>query len=132
MTQWNSDIEASVRAAGDYADLQMKEMLRPDATAVASFLRMTFRAVAGASVLTQACQDAGYKFSGPGFSSLQGLVDLAEANGSDSANKIKTVIRAETELKRVFKNDPAIQNTRTASDVLRRIGVAKTAGIQYP
>ncbi|MBI3441852.1 MAG: hypothetical protein HY052_08670 [Proteobacteria bacterium] len=133
MATWTPELEKLIRAVGEYAETQMKDILNPKASVIGTTLRALFRAVAsdGGKLVPKACRQAGYEFKGPGFSDLQGLVDLAEQNDSTAAEKIKKVISTQQKLTEAYHKDPSIKGTPTPADIFRRVKVGKRQGIQY-
>lgn len=133
MTEWTPNLEKLVRNVGDYVETQLKDLVDPKATAVATALRMSFRAATtGAHLLKQTYQEAGLSHQGSPRSMwedtrLKELVDIAEKNGSDAASKIKRGIAVVEQMK---KNANATGKA-TLSDSLRRIRQAKQQNIKF-
>ncbi len=133
MTEWTPDFENLVRKVGDYVEIQLKDLIDPKSTTIATALRMSFRAAAtGAPLLKQTYKEAGLSRRDPLHSMwedarLNELVKIAETNGSDAASKIKRGI-AVVEL---MKKGADTEGKATLSDALRRIGRAKQKDIKF-
>ena len=129
---WDSKLEENIRKVGDYVEMQMKDLVNPKTSAVATTVRMLFNAYAGGgSLMHKTCREAGYELHGPGFHGLQKLVDIAEDNGSDAAEKIKKVIAVEDAIAEAYRNNSAVRGKATPADILRRVKIAKQQNIQF-
>ncbi len=58
MTKWTPELEASIRAVGEYNEKQMKELLNPKTPVPVSALRIAFGSIKGTSVMKKACKEA--------------------------------------------------------------------------
>ena len=122
MPAWSPKIEKLIRKLGDYTDSQMKDLLDPKASAGGTALRAVFRGAAIGIPLRRRLKKEGLQFDDwlPG---LQKIVDLAEQNGSDAAEKIKKSIPVATQLNAEMKS---IQG-----GMLKDIRYEKSKGIAY-
>lgn len=92
MPQWNARTEQLIRDVGDYLDAQMRDLIDPKAGTIGTSTRMAFRhASKGQYLMDRAQAELGCKLE-DWNNSLQAVIDLAEANGSNAADKIKTVL----------------------------------------
>ncbi|MDE1152337.1 MAG: hypothetical protein PW788_07355 [Micavibrio sp.] len=92
MTEWTPKVEQLIRDVGDYLEAQMKDLIDPAAGALGTSSRMAFRhASNGQRLMDRAANELGCNLS-DWNGSLQKVVELAEANNSDAAAKIKRVL----------------------------------------
>jgi hypothetical protein len=126
MAAWNRALENTIRALGDYVENQMNDLVNPKASAAMTSLRMAFRSVArGLPLMHNACVRAGRKFNGDWIGDLRALTDLAEANHSDAAAKIRKALPLASEMIESFRKEKA-------TSILAMTRLAKKKGIQYP
>lgn len=127
MTEWNQKLETLIRKFAAYQDKQMRDAVNPKASAIASGLRMAFRAVAGGrSSYEKACQAAGLEasFDNAVFEkNIQQMIDLAAQNGSNAADKLKKALPVGQQLAKDFSAHP--------DDFLQNIKIAKQKNIKY-
>lgn len=89
MTQWTPELEARIHAVGKAMDKQMKDFVNPKSSVLGSGLRTAFISATRVQPrLKKAYKAAGLEPRGWETGS-QKLIDIAEQNGSDAADKIK-------------------------------------------
>jgi len=92
MTEWTPKVEQLIRDIGDYLEAQMKDLIDPSAGALGTSSRMAFRhASTGQRLMDRAEAELDCSLS-DWNGTLQKVIDLAEANNSDAAAKIKRVL----------------------------------------
>ncbi len=91
MHDWNPKVEKLIRDLGDYLDTQMKDLLNPRASMTGSALRTAFRAATAGKPLKRRMKEEGLA-SKDYKKAMQDLVDLAEQNSSNAADKIKRIL----------------------------------------
>jgi hypothetical protein len=122
---WTPELEARIRKVGDYVETQMKDLLNPGAGVTATSLRLAFRgATVGMVRMGDACMEAGIDWRGNWMGDLQKLCDLAGANNSDAADKIKKALPIAAQLTADFQ-------TEDARGIRAKVRLAKSKGIQY-
>jgi len=110
MTQWNPTTEQLIRDLGDYLDAQMRDLIDPKAGVFGSSTRMAFRhASKGQYLVDRAGAELGCT-PDDWHGSLQRIVELAEANGSKAADKIKNVLPLAKRIADEFGITPQSQN----------------------
>ena len=102
MTQWTPKVEQLIRDIGDYLEDQMRDLIDQKAGVIGTSSRMAFRhASKGARLIDRAQTELGCNINDPD-NSVQAVIDLAEANGSDAAAKIKKVLPLVKEIAKDF------------------------------
>src|SRR5690349_16024608 len=129
--KWGGDLEGEIRELGDYVEKQMKDLLNPKASVTGSALRIAFRAVVGTQMRDSIFRREGLDYTDFGLKprhgwmeDLQTLVDLAEANKSDAADKIKKALPVAKELTEAFNNEKV-------KGIRAKIRYAKAKGLTY-
>lgn len=126
MAPWTPQLETLIRDLGEYVDTQMKDLLDPKGNSFTTSTRLAFRhASTGASAMKNACREAGWEFKGEWLGDLKKLCDLAEANSSDSAAKIKKALPVANELTSLFSSDD------DSGSIRKKVKLVKAKGIQY-
>lgn len=125
MAQWTPELEERIRKVGDYVEKQMKDLLNPAAGVTGTSLRVAFRgATTGMVRMGDACMEAGIDFRGDWMRDLQKLCDIADANKSDAADKIKKALPIAAQLTTDFQAEDA-------RGIHAKVRLAKSKGIQY-
>ena len=92
MIQWTPKVEQLIRDIGDYLEDQMRDLIDQKSGVIGTSSRMAFRhASKGSRLLDRAQTELNCNINDPD-NSVQAVIDLAEANGSDAAAKIKKVL----------------------------------------
>jgi hypothetical protein len=108
MPSWNPDMEPHLRKLGDYLETQINDLLDPKTSVTGTSMRILFRTLStGMRAIDHACDKAGMDFTGDWLGDLKTLCDLAEKNGSKSAEKIRKALPVAEELSDLFKKEKA-------------------------
>ena len=132
MLKWSNELEHEIRDLGDYVEKQMKDLLNPKASVTGSALRIVFRAVAEGKPLLDNIKrfendSDDFLINRPRnnwLADLKMLADLADANGSNAADKIKKALPVANELTDAFKAEKV-------AGIRGKIKYAKAKGLAY-
>jgi hypothetical protein len=126
-----ADLESHIRDLGDYVEKQMKDLLDTKKGVTGSALRIAFRAVVGTQIMDSIMRYESMDYTNFGLKpregwlkDLQRVVDYAEANNSDAAEKIKKALPIATELTKEF-------GEQKVNGIRAKIKYAKAKGINY-
>lgn len=110
MIQWTPKVEQLIRDIGDYLEDQMRDLIDQKAGVIGTSSRMAFRhASKGARLMDRAQDELNCNINDPD-NSVQAVIDLAEANGSDAAAKIKKVLPLAKQIAKEFGVGPEAAN----------------------
>ncbi len=125
MTKWTPRLEALIRDFGDCEEKNTKDGCNARMPLVVSILRIAFRSATKSQPLyTKICSEMGIEtdYQSGYVATLQKIIDLAAANGSNAADKLNKKLSFTQELNERFANLGGIE----------RIKAAKRGEIQYP
>ncbi len=118
MAKWTPELEALIRTVGNAVDKQMQDFVNPKSGVLGSGLRTVFRSVTQVTpAVNKACKKAGLPQTRDWQGNMQKLIELAEQNGSNAADKIKKWLPV--------SKDIASQYQPTLKGVAQQIKAAK-------
>ncbi|TAL28380.1 MAG: hypothetical protein EPN97_14695 [Alphaproteobacteria bacterium] len=117
MTAWTPKLEAMIRAFGDIEERNTKDGCNPRLPMPVTVLRIAFRStVKGQPLFNKICAEMGVTPDYlTGYSAtLQKIIDLAAANNSDAADKLKLKLKFTRELNARFKDVGGLARIKAA------------------
>lgn len=125
MTAWTSKLEALIRDFGDIEERNTKDGCNPRLPMPVTVLRIAFRSTTKSQPLfNKICAEIGVKpdYQTSYSDTLQKIIDLAAANNSDAADKLKKKVAFTRELNSRFEGVGG----------MARIKAAKRGEIKWP
>lgn len=93
MAEYTPELDRLISAYGDFFETQLKDMLNPKTSALASTLRISFRMkTKGEPLRDKIFEKTGWDVAGDTEKHLAALVEMAEQNGSSAGQKIKAAL----------------------------------------
>lgn len=93
MAEWSQKTEQLIREIGDFLDTNIRDVVNPKASTLATSARVAFNAKSkGVPLFKRLRDELGIDIRKDWEGGLKSLADLCEANGSDAGDKIKKVL----------------------------------------
>ena len=127
MAEYTPELDKLISAYGDFFETQLKDMLNPKTSALASTLRISFRMkTTGEPLRDKIFAKTGWDVAGDTEKHLAALVDMAEQNGSSAGQKIKSALPVFTKMMETMKAELP-ENT----GIIKGIKHAKKLNLSY-
>ena len=106
MTEWNANTEKLIRDVSDFVYRMTANVLDPNVGTPSTIKHVFNERAAAKTLYERATSELGIDLKGDWQGSIKKVIDLAESNGSDAADKLKKVLPVAKQLADEFGFGP--------------------------
>ena len=129
MVEWTPKTEQLIRDVSDFVDKQFRTVLDPEIGVTSTIARLFNAKSTGEHLFKRAINELEIDLSADPEHSLKKVIDLAEANGSDAADKLKRAAPVAKQLAEEFGFGPDTKMGKLQQ--LSTLNKIKKKGIKY-
>ena len=106
MTEWNPKTEQLIRDVSDFVDKMLREVVDPNIGTATTIAHLFNERATAKSMYERAESELGIDLKKDWQGSIKKVIDLADANGSNAADKLKKVLPVAKQLADEFDFGP--------------------------
>jgi len=106
MTEWNPKTEQLIRDVSDFVDKMMRDIVDPNIGTAATIMHVFNEASTAKNLYQRAESELGINLKQDWQGSIKKVIDLAEANNSNAADKLKKILPVAKQLADEFGFGP--------------------------